>query len=270
MSVKKKTSKRFVMSPSTHVVWIRKNIPKKKLQIVKKYLKSSERTGIFEWYKKAPSEYGYLSPNSDGLIERIYRVYHHSWKIDNMIGDGLHFLNAITFLLLPERKDIAFENDEMVDKYVKKCFSPESTLFGIYKQFVKDSKKIGDAMSETRKIFSNLRKDWGKKSKLPTFDYGKDTVRMVGGITIFYYNLKSLMETIERCYDEDYDLAGTMDWEEGITLYVLYELKDFHQWSNSPEGQKVEKEWMNSFSNLSPENRMSYNPKWKKRRSKRK
>lgn len=169
-----------------HCKWIRTNVSESKLKNTKDFLTRYDN---------------YFDPNKTGMIERVYRGIKNSIKIEYAYFESITFLSYLIYLFSdndkPERKNI--------EKDLLKIVDEKSFLFNFYKQ-TKDS-----------------RKNIEKRGYYYLCD--KVTLTYLGSNVMFYYILTSVVDIIDKILkDKDYKLEGTLNWKEGITLYVISEI----------------------------------------------
>lgn len=171
--------------------WLRTNISESKLNDTKKFLARYDN---------------YFDHNKTGMIEIVYRGIKNSIKIEHAYFESITFLSYLIYLFSDNKKP----DRENIERDLLKVVDEKSFLFNFYKQ-TKDS-----------------RKNVEKKGHYYLCD--KVTLTYLGSNVMFYYILTSIVDTIDKAMrDKEYKLEGTLDWKEGIALYVVSEIryKDF-------------------------------------------
>jgi len=184
--------------------FIRKNIPLERVVEVEKQLPSSEK---------------YVNE----LTETVYRGHKGSWKIDYSKARGVKFLQLILFLLTGEsfKRDWSYWEEKFphkIDKVFQKHFDKGSYFRKYAVQYCKA--RVG------KKTDGYVRVD-------------PYVFKLIGGEAFFYHTLKALLNVIRKALEDpkyDYQIVTwgkgkdsrsfrMMNWEEGITEYLVSELK---------------------------------------------
>jgi hypothetical protein len=184
--------------------FIRKNIPLERVVEVEKQLLSLER---------------YV----DDLMETVYRSHKGSWKVDFSKARGIGFLQSILYLLTGEpikKRDWSYWEEKFphkIDEVFQRHFSKNSYFCKYAVQYFKA--RIG------RKTDGYVRVD-------------PYVFKLIGGEVFFYHTLKALLSVIRRALEDpkyDYQIMSwgkgskhsfrMTTWEEGITEYLISELK---------------------------------------------
>jgi len=171
--------------------YIRKNIPLKRVAEVEEQLPSLEK---------------YVND----LMETVYRSHKESWKVDFSKARGIRFLQSILYLLTGEpikKRDWSYWEEKFPHK-IDEVFQ---------KHFVRNS-------YFRKYAFQYFKARIGRK----TDGYAKVdpyVFKLIGGEVFFYHTLKALLNVIKKAHeDPKYDYR-IMTWEEGITEYLISELK---------------------------------------------
>jgi hypothetical protein len=171
--------------------FVRKNIPLERVAEVEKQLPSLER---------------YVND----LMETVYRGHKGSWKVDSSKAKGVSFLKSILYLLTGEpikSEDWSYWDEKVpheIENVFQKHFVRNSYFRKYAVQFFKA--RIG------RKTDGYVRID-------------PYVFKLIGGEGFFYHTLKALLNVIRKAHeDPKYDYR-MMTWEEGITEYLISELK---------------------------------------------
>ncbi len=171
--------------------WIRTNVSESKLEDTKKFLAGYNN---------------YFDHNKTGMIERVYRCVKNSIKIEYAYYESITFLSYLIYLFsdneMPDRKNIERDLLKIVDE--------KSFLYNFYRQ-TKDS-----------------RNKIEKKGHYYLCD--KVALTYLGSNVMFYYILTSVVDIIDKTLkDKDYKLEGVLDWKEGISLYVVSEIRNIRK-----------------------------------------
>jgi len=163
---------------------------------------------VVEVEKQLPDLKGYIKE----LTETIYRGHKGSWKVDSSKARGVTFLQSILYLLTGEpvkRGDWTYWEEKFpheVEKVFRKHFDRGSYFRKYAVQYF--TARIG------RKTDGYVRVD-------------PYVFKLIGGEVFFYHTLKALLSVIRKAHeDPKYDYR-MMTWEEGITEYLISELKTF-------------------------------------------
>jgi hypothetical protein len=169
--------------------WIRANVPKSKLSQVKKFISPYEN---------------YFDVDQPKMIEHVYRGVKNSIKIEYAYNESISFTRWLLYLLSPNKKEFVYNSDLETDllNVVKK------TSF-LYNFFIQTKEAKGKVE---------------KKGNYYLFDNA--TLTFLGTNVMFYYILTSVVSIVEKAlHNKKYKLEGTLDWQEGIAVYVLSEIK---------------------------------------------
>ncbi len=169
--------------------WIRANVPESKLSEVKKFISAYDN---------------YFDADQSKMIEHVYRGVKNSIKIEYAYNEAISFTRWLLYLLSPNKKE--FDNDSDLETDLLNVVKKTSFLYGFFKQTKKAKGKVK------------------KKGSYYLFD--KATLTFLGTNVMFYYILTSVVSIVEKAlHNEKYKLEGTLDWQEGIAVYVLSEIK---------------------------------------------
>jgi hypothetical protein len=184
--------------------FVRKNIPLER---------------VIEVEKQLPDLEGYV----ERLTETIYRSHKGSWKVDSSKARGVSFLQSILYLLTGEpikKRDWAYW-DERFPHEIKKVFRKHFDRGSYFRKYAVQyfKARVG------RKTDGYVRVD-------------PYVFKLIGGEVFFYHTLKALLKVIRRAHEDpkyDYQIMSwgkgskhsfrMMTWEEGITEYLISELK---------------------------------------------
>jgi len=171
--------------------FVRKNIPLERVLEVEKQLPSLEK---------------YASE----LNETVYRSHKGSWKVNFSKARGIGCLQSILYLLTGEpikKRDWSYWEEKFphkIDEVFQKHFVRNSYFRKYAVQYFKA--RIGRKTDGYAKVDPYVFK-------------------LIGGEVFFYHTLKALLNVIKKAHeDPKYDYR-IMTWEEGITEYLISELK---------------------------------------------
>ncbi len=182
--------------PSNYCQWIRQNVPEYKLKELKKYLLHFN---------------GFFDENKALMIEHVYRGIKNSLKVRYAYDETIQFARWLSYLLSPQMK--VFDPKSDVEADILKIVKETSFLYKFLMQ-------VKDANNKVEKRGKSLLGDY--------LVFDKATLTFLGANTMFYYILTSVSVVVENILNNPkYKLAGTLDWQEGIAMYVLSELRDY-------------------------------------------
>jgi hypothetical protein len=182
-------------------LWIRVNVPKKKVTVVKKLLKGYDN---------------YLQHDTSlGMPDRVYRALKGSYKLNRCYYDAVNFMDLLTYLMLPEKEtprmvdgdNLCYIEKELesVEDDIRACFIEDSITMRFYNRMMKSKKDI-------------VKRFEGK-----WLDYSKVTLEILGGAIMFYYYLISFLRIAENCHmDKDYKIPMPFNSFDGITYNYIF------------------------------------------------
>jgi len=189
--------------------YIRKNIPLER---------------VMEIEKKVPDFEAYIT---EELMETVYRGHKGSFKVESSKSRGMGFLWLILYLLTGEPKEWKYTPEEKMppemDKVLRKHFAKPNFLKPILKYSHGCFRKYESCFHRYADGYAKAKV--GRKTKTGWILVDPYIFKLLGGEIFFYCTLKALLKVVRRALEDptyDYRL---MTWEEGITEYLVAELK---------------------------------------------
>lgn len=184
--------------------WIRENISEEKVLEAKKFLESYDK---------------YLLKDNGGFPDRVYRGLKNSFKVEECYTNVDYFMDMLTYLLLPEKKNIRCrekggiccdrEFSKKVKGDIRKSIEKESPIMSYYNKIMESKKDI---------VAVHTSPSSGKVWR----DYTNVTLKLLGGAALFYYILISFLKVAENCHkNKEYKFPLTMSSVDGIAYYVF-------------------------------------------------
>jgi len=143
------------------------------------------------------------------LMETVYRGHKGSFKVESSKYRGMRFLWLILYLLTGEPKEWTYFPEEKlsdeIGKVLRKHFGKPSCFYKYAAEYA--------------------RAKVGRETKTGWILVDPYVFKLLGGEIFFYCTLKALLKVVRRALEDptyDYHL---MTWEEGITEYLVSELK---------------------------------------------
>lgn len=175
--------------------YIRKNIPLER---------------VIEIEKKVPHFKEYVN---EGLMETVFRGHRGSFKVGFSKDRGIKFLSLILYLLTGEPKEWDYRLGEKLPKKIESMLPKHFCDFGNYEGcFYKYAAEYAKAKIE-------------RKTETEWVLIGPYVFKLLGGEIFFYCTLKAMLKVIRRALEDPTYEYSVMTWEEGITEYLISELK---------------------------------------------
>jgi len=188
--------------------YIRKNIPLERVVEVEKNI-------------------GGLKEYNQELMETVYRGHKGSFKVEYSKSRGMEFLRLILYLLTGEPKKQNYSGEEKLpaemDKVLRKHFAKPDFIKPTLKYSHSRFRKYESYFQRYADEYAKAKV--GRKTKTGWILVDPYVFKLLGGEIFFYCTLKALLKVIRRALEDptyDYRL---MSWEEGITEYLVGELK---------------------------------------------
>lgn len=189
--------------------YIRKNIPLERVVEVEKKVSDLEQ---------------YVS---EELMETVYRGHKGSFKAEYSKSRGMKFLWLILYLLTGEPKEWSYRGEEKlppeIDKVLRKHFAKPDFMKPVLKYSRGCFRKYESYFHRYADEYAKART--GRKTKTGWILVDPYVFKMLGGEIFFYCTLKALLKVIRRALEDSTYDYHVMSWEEGITEYLVRELK---------------------------------------------